>query len=782
MLDTGWVTCKFRFTLSPCNSDTVITVKAYGISPIITSLDSLHLTLHCSGSIIDTIPIWNTGSAPLDISNISFSNHIGNIQILGWTSQKQLPITIQNKKSDSLIIQYSSNKIGKEVIYLSIDNNDRTLARGSKQPYSIMLVCTTESEDISVKNQIIDFGNVCINNKIDTAISLKNIGNIAAYLSVIKNSQPPYNLEFLNPNIQADESENILISFLPTQRGLFFDTLIIKTGDCKEITLYLKGYGIESLLATKPSSIKDILILNQTKYQSIKLTNTGNIPLDIVNYSFNPPLTNITADLQPTLTQTLDTNQSISFNLGLTANQIGVYSGEICFEAQGLCPLNICIPIELNSVARSVSVDNAVDFPTIYCSGKLYDTLWIRNFGELPDTITQISISGDNSFALVQSPQLPAFINARDSMAILLLFQPINEGEFTATLHLETVQPLGQIFDIPITASFYRSIITSNLTKLDFGILERCDVPITKQFTIYNNGMADEALIVIEKQFANYFSFDNSDNIIVKGKDSVVISITFYPEIAKNEGVYSSKILWANTLCPDTTIIEFTAQILEPHLSYSKTDINFYSVWKDDIKYDTINITNNSTIARQIQIIKYPDDNDFQITAIENNSTLDFPILIQPSSSILLVVSFKATNEGNFNDDFYIEEKSICVDTLLFNLQSNVPEEQYSAKVFIDNYIVKYGDTLTFYIELSDDLPRIQAEQISFDIEFDTYLYFPLEVMVRNENLDSYTSINFHKKIRHIDAVIDSIYAHYLLNNSGKIIAIKGIALYSSPT
>ncbi|MCE5305285.1 choice-of-anchor D domain-containing protein [bacterium] len=782
LIDTGWNSSVFKFYREPCSRDTNITIKAYGVSPIINSVDSLHLTIHCSGSIIDTIPIWNTGNNLLTISKTSFSQHDGDIQILGWTSNRQLPISIPVKSSDSLIIQYSPAKIGKEIIYLSIENNDRTLARGNKQPLSILLVCTLESEDISVKNMNIDLGDICLDSQSDTLISLINKGNITSNLSIIENCKPPFSLQVDQFDIEATRSGEIQLHFSPTKTGSFLDTLILQTGDCKKITLYLKGRGIDGALSIQPNSISDMITTNQSKTFSIKISNIGNIPLGIVNYSFNPPLSGFTADLQPILTQNIDTTQSITFDLIITANQAGSYSGEICFEADGICPTSICIPVELTSVARSITTDQSIDFGKIYCDGLLYDTLWIRNKGTIPDTVTQITISGESCFSIYQSPQIPAFINGNDSVGVIILFLPINEGDFSANLHIETIQPKGQIFDIPITGSFYRSVISSNTTLLDFGILEKCDEPITKQFTIYNNGMLDEILTAIQKDFGNYYSFDLLDNIPLPGKDSVIISITFHPDIAQNEGNYLGEVTWASSSCPDTIKIDFIAKIIEPKLSYSKFDINFGNVWKDEIKFDTIQVNNNSAVTRQIKMIQLPDNSDFQIVAMNNNVKVDFPISIRPNTSIELIVSFNASKVGDFGDNFIIEESSVCKDTLEFHLQSVVPNEQYYARIFIEDYEIPYDNILTFYVELSEDLPKVIADSIQFAIDFDKYLFYPMKLGVRDENLNSYNSIEYNYLNGRINASINYQQSQYLLNNKGKIIAITGLTLFSSPT
>lgn len=782
LLDTGWSIGKYRFYLDPCGNDTTITIKAYGVSPIINSIDSLNIKIRCEGTVIDTIPIRNTGNYPLEISNLSFTSHLGNIQILGWTSKKQLPISIPAKSSDSLIIQYSANNIGKEIFYLSIQNNDRTLARGSKQPYSIMLVCTLESENVSPPNNTIDLGKVCLNSQIDTSISLINRGNITANLEILKNCHPPFSLQINNSQIEPDENVKINFRFSPTIPGQFYDTLIIKTGDCKEISLFLTGIGLVGELASEPDFLEGLIITNQTKNFPIKISNIGNIPLDIVNYTFNPPLTGFSAELQPLLSQTIDSNQSISFILTIITNQVGSYRGEICFVAEGTCPTHICIPIELTGLSRSLTTDSSIIFPTLYCGGEIYDTLWINNYGIVPDTVTQVSLSGDNSIEIISLPQLPAIINGNDSIPIVIRFRTNDEGIANAILHIETVQPLGQIFDIPITASFYKSIINSNIYTVDFGTIERCNEPISKQFKIYNQGMADEILYTINRDYGNYFSIDITDNFVIKGKDSIVVVVTFYPEIAQKAGNYSGKMIWTTTLCPDTIGIEFTAEIIAPHLSYSKFDIDFNNVWKDDIKYDTILITNNSSVPREINIIKYPENSDFQINAFVNNALVNFPISIAPQSIAELRLSFTANKVGIFSDNFLIEESSVCRDTIEFLLHANVPYEQYTAKIFIDDYIANYGDTLSVYIELSDDLPRINANSIAFILEFDSYLFHTLEASIRSADLISYIPINYKKSLGKIEALIDSSYSYYLLHNKGKIIAIKGVALYSSPT
>jgi hypothetical protein len=773
LLDTGWVYQEYKFVLLPCNIDTIIQIAAYGVSPIITSIDSLHFVSHCKGSIIDTIPVRNTGNALLSITNTSIVGNPTEVQILGWTSKRNYPVNIPQKSVDSIIIRFNPQQIGITSYQLKLDNNDLTLARGNKNPLNVLLVGRRESELISIKDTVIDFSKICINSKKDSIITLENVGNLTAVIEHKNQTKEPFSIQLpWNFTINKKEKAQFAISFAPKNSGNFKDTILLKTGDCNYLRIYVTGIGIESKLAETPSSINLTLKSNESKDVKLQLRNVGNDLLNIRKFSLVPPTTDFTFTLNPSLTQTLDISQQIDFTLSILSKKNAFYKGQICFEASGLCPANICIPIELISIDRYLTLADTTDFGLTKCIGHKLDTIWIHNAGATADTLLSYDLEGSNAFSLAGLINSPNSIPAGDSLGIIVKFETDIEGDYEAKLTVQSIEPDGQTLQTIFKAKFKKSIFDISKDFIDFGTFERCDNDTTITVTLHNKGLLDDELISYSSLISAPFSAINYSSLAFIGNSKQEITISLSLK-TNPKGLVKGHIYWYSETCGDTLKFDFQANFIDPKLTYTSSNINFGSVWVNDKKNESVVVTNNSSRTRTIGSIKNFSNPFFKLIS-------PLPLTFDPGESKDIVFAFNPTSPGNFSDSLIIEEFSVCHDTLSILLQGSTPTESYLATIEAGNYETNAGDTVIIEISLNPSLDRIQPDSIKFELGFDKYLVFPIQLLLQTQ-VNSFANHSFNYSDGKLSAGFNDAESKNIFALGGNIMKIKSLALASSP-
>lgn len=772
--DTGWVSQDYRFILLPCNTDTIITISAYGVSPIINSLDSLHFISRCNGDILDTIPVWNTGNASLTISKASIVGNPPEVQIIGWTSKKNYPLNIPINKSDSIIIRFTPQLLSNTSYYLKLDNDDLTLTRGNKNPLNVLLLGRKESELIKIKDSVIDFSKICISKVKDTIITFENIGNISGLVKLENKTKLPFSANLpWNFTINSKEKGSFSLRFSPTEIGQFYDTLIFKTGDCNYLRLYLKGIGIESKIESSPTNILGTLKSGESKNYSILLKNSGNTVLNITNYRFNPPTSDFSFELLPALSQTLDINQQIEFVLKALSNKNAFYKGQICFQVQSDCPLEICIPVEFISISRYLSIVDSLNFGINKCSSIEYDTIWVKNAGAVPDTIDSYDLSGSTEFKLTEVINSITSIPSGDSVGFVIKFSALIEGKYSAVLTVNSKNPDGQTLITQINAEFKKTDFILSTNNINFGTFEKCDKDTTITIEITNNGTLSDQLLAFGYTISDGFEINDYSPIYLEGNSKYFLNIKFSPSKTSASGIITNYISWYSSTCNDSLKLNFQANIIDPKLNYSSKELDFGSVWINDTKQDVIVATNNSEVTRTIKSIKSLSNQSFVLVS-------SLPIILNPTETKEIIFKFSPLQQGNYSDTLIIEESSSCSDTLMLSLVGSSPFEEYSATITAGNYNAFPGDTIFVEFTLTPNLDRIFPDLISFRINFDKHLIYPVQLLYQS-TLGNYSNHYYEYSSGSLTTLFSKEESNSILTNSNKVILLKAVIMASMP-
>ncbi len=772
LIDTGWSEQLFKFKLLPCSIDTIVKVRAYGYSPIINSIDSLHFVSTCSGKIRKVIPVWNTGNSNLIISKNLIANNPTEVKIIGWSSGKSLPIKITPKQADSIIIEIDVINEKSQAYILQLHNNDKTLTRGNKEIIDILLVAKMMTENVSA-HSIIDFGRVCLNGNKDTIIIFENKGNIFALLEKIDGLEKPYELLLpWNAQINPNESINVKCVFNGEKVGIFIDTLKLKTGSCKELQILFVGEVVFSDFEINPTLINEIIKKNESKVIDANIANTGNTDLSIVKYTLKPPATDIEITYDNSFPFLIANDQYFNFKINIKSLNNTSYKGELCFTAYQECYVEKCIPIEISSISRFVTFGNNSSFSQITCDGYAQDTILIVNKGTISDTITNISLNGDKEFSLVNLVTLPYSLPQNDSMKIIIEFNSQLEGVFSTFLNITTLEPEGKLLPMPISMDFKKSIISIDTNFIDFGIFEVCDISQSKSIRITNTGLLDNIIDISPSNLQNYYEILPSLKFYIEPSISRDLTINFHPDKTKQFGIFYDTLSLTSSNCPQYFSIILKYEIINPKLTYTNRNIDFGIIEAEESDLKQITITNNSTVTRTINLIKPLSLNEFKLLT-------EFPITFAPGESKLVEFEYTSLVAGSFLDSIIIEEYSSCRDTILIKIKAHTPEEFYSAKVWIDNYSANVGDAIDIHIKMSPILEKLHPTKLSTTISFDPYLFYPQKVFYNANSISK--SYEYSYSFGNLLIELNKDEADEMLTRDTILFTIEGKVLASDP-
>ncbi|MDW8225229.1 MAG: YCF48-related protein, partial [Bacteroidota bacterium] len=363
--DTGWMEARFRIRLQPCAHDTVIVVRVYGISPILTAPTTRPYTLRCQLGQMDSIPIANTGNDTLRIERIWIDQSPpGTITVLGWRSGQALPARIPPRRADTLRLFIQPPSEGAFTATLWLENNDSTKVRGQKNPFRIELSGEARRTDLVSELRSYDFGRVCVGSSREVRLRVENRGTLTAFLSQPRVA-PPFMAELEDrrnpPLILGKDSLGLRIRFSPTWEGSFADTVLITATPCGErIAITVRGEGIRSAIQLIPNRVHQSVptVVSDTVEFQVVAAGSAHVRLD--RYRWDPPAPSWLRILAPSPGTWLRSGEQLTVLLSLSpTGSAERYSGTLCIESDAECPASTCIQVELTRVRSHIRIEPA---------------------------------------------------------------------------------------------------------------------------------------------------------------------------------------------------------------------------------------------------------------------------------------------------------------------------------------------------------------------------------------------------------------------------------------
>ncbi len=778
--DTGWTYARFRIKLEPCSRDTFITVKAYGTGPIIDSDSSAFFSLDCIDEIIDTIPINNIGNADLNLEDAVMDDPSQGFSVIGWTSGRTLPFSIEPLEPDSIIVRFAPRAPGNYSTILRFFYNDGAKTGNIDNPYEISLGGTYVQTNLVVKDTIIDFGDVCLGSFVSKTTYITNINGVTATIFDPLFGTVPFSAKLGNGSypvmINGNDSATLEITFSPDLRGIVRDTLILTSAPCDEVlTVIVVGNGIEADFIYTPESINKIIKTNTQLDTTVNVRNTGTTELEIISITLKPPQKNLTFNYAPQNGK-LSPGEDMDFRLVFMASIDTVINATICIKATGDCDVERCIPVRITSQTTKIIADrDEINFGYFRCEPyAARDTITITNEGVTAERIFAPVIDPPNSpFRIVNINDFTYDIGPNSTFNVIVEYLPVAEENSTATISIGTSDDLNDTITVAL-AGEYRNVITEpDKYSLDFGEVETCETVRYQTITFTNQGTIADTLYIDKSPAVGFYSNISGDFIVPSGGGEYSIDIFLDPSLFPSTGVKSGSFEIRSRVCPNRYVIDVSTKIIRPVLSVVPQSIDFGELWMGEYAESSVIISNSTDYTKIVTDIKIEPDTD----GFAHDATL--PITLASNAETVVNITFDAINEGRHQRKLVVYSESVCKDTIAVGLAAFVPEEKYLIKLSIPDYSIDYGGIFTIEINLEKPVYKFHPNEFYFEINFDKELFSPQKMYVKDGS--GRQEIKYEYADGRISGRVDSTLSINLFDSVGTIIFIEGMAIVAVP-
>lgn len=770
--DTGWTSSRFQIYLYPCDTFHFVTVKVYGKSPIILVDSALSYDFFCDLQKI-YIPIKNGGNDTLRFEDLSFSPKITGLSILGWKSGKPLlSNSILPKNADTLILEVNPDFEGTISTKLIIKNNDLTTSRGRKQNVSISLKITAYISKLKLLNDTLNFGKVCVGDTSILRVIVNNYGNYSDYISSIKKSIDEFivTANRIFPYLVAQkDSLHLYVSFMPKSIGLFVDSILLVSKECKDtLRLFVIGEGVQQKVDYLPKFIYVKVLLNTSKEEIVNLWNLANYSIDVTRLSSDIPLDSIGITFFPLTDSSITYQDSFAFRMVVFGKQRGKFTGNIKVGLEGICDVNLTIPIIVEVVDKNLVFPPIIDFGSQYCIRN--DTslsLTFSNNSTLPDTIQLITLTQKyNQFYLLGGLAFPIEIKSLADFTLQIFYTPNQLGYDTAFVNVY-FEDSTRNTTIPVFAFYGESQIKSSATFIDFGEVQYCDSSITEYVNIYNLGNIPDSVVVVRG-----FSYSELNYILEKssinGFDTSFLAIRLSPSF--NARRLADTLIIGFLNCPQQVTIIVIGEIVVPDFSVAPSFIDLGEIWMGTSKQATVLFSNKSQ-----ENLSYILSNK-SFYSLNFNDDKSFILYLNTGESKEYSFKYFGSEEGEFTDTLIFDVKGKCLYEAKVLIHYVVPKEKYDLLFKVGKYSVKPNEEVVIEIENLTPSKLLKLDSMSLELWFDRWLFYPTECLSSVFGKD--ISCSFYPEFSKI-LVKGKLLSQFIEGNLSLL--QKGTALYSFP-
>ncbi len=404
-----------------------IALEGVGIQPRIQFSGYNFGLMRVGQSIQQAVPFENTGNDTLHIENASIAQPSTRFRLgafdqavpPGGTGTALVTYTPNQAQTDNAILELSTD-----------DPNDLAADVPLTGQGALPQMVVPENR------QTINMGQVKVNSSTTQAFFITNNGNWNLNITNTQASPEPFSVLGGQNVIAVGSTGYVTVSFAPNSTGQFQGTLVIEGDDPSNPsdTIFLTGTGIESAFSVNPVNVNFGLVPVQTTvFDTIVLTNTGSVSVNILSYSLTPQ-TGVFTLVNSSATQVVG-NGTASVVVSFTPNATGNYSGTLTISTDADVTPTRTISLTGEGVKGTLVLPQAAyDFGSIVVNNDSTILVTLSNSGEASLTINTLMVTGsafsDGTFSTPQTIPVGGFI------PLSLTFQPSAVGIATGTVNI----------------------------------------------------------------------------------------------------------------------------------------------------------------------------------------------------------------------------------------------------------------------------------------------------------------------------------------------------------
>lgn len=716
--DTGWTETVFRVRLGPCLRDTLIKVRIYGLSPIITAPTGVFVNVACKRSDTLRLPISNTGNAQLEISSLRISTATSNaFSIIGFRSGRSgIPWKFNVGEIDTLLIAYVPEK-GRDFTTLEIVSNDLTRKRGVKTPWMVNLQGNSDRPSLIVDKRVIDVGSLCGGSIVSRNINITNTGLLQGTFSATKSSS----LISLQPagsvSISPGQVRQISVTVNATKEGRFTDTVMIRLSPCDTIIpVVITGVVELPEIQITPAVIADSGVPNEvlSGRAVIRLTRGDSVTVREIRVA---PLPAQLKFMLPPLPMILRRTDSIVVDFTYTSATAADYIGIIEVVGTTSCTTSASSEIRFSVFSNDVRITpNPVTWQYRCTNAKQERSITVEARGTVPVTVVSARRRGATSPFYLTGPSFPFTVNPGEQRAITVLFDPTSPGVFTDSVDIDT-DVEGADPTIVLRGEYLTADIESAPSLVDLGALAPCDDEEVFWVRVANAGtLTSQVQVTASSSLTRAVIVPSQLTLSPSAVDSVQVRMR--PSDYPVGSMVTGTIVVTENACndADSTFLQFmissptTLRLLPDPLDVGQILIGSRAVGSvtiDNPGADTITIT-----SARLQ----PATGPWTL-----RSSLDGR-RIAPYEKIFADVEFLPVATGQVDARLIVESQGTCPDTATSIITGMGREPRvpitYRVPLRVDEYVVGPDTRLDIPVHLDADVRDALIDSIAWTVRY----------------------------------------------------------------
>lgn len=716
--DTGWMQTRFRVRLGPCQRDTFITVRIYGLSPIITCASGAFASAGCA--MVDTlrVPMTNTGNAALEITSLKIDQNASTaFTIVGFTSgRKGIPWMIPVGERDTLLIAYRSDR-GRDVSSLEVISNDRTRKRGVKTPWYVTLQGLSDKPRVTIDKRIINLGSLCRGSVVERNINVSNSGLVLASVSAIENVSALEVRPGAVLDVQPGQNRQLVVAYTATSSGPFRDTVFIRVAPCDTIIpVIVTGVVEDPLVRIDPAIIRANGMTNDTLRGRAVIRLIGGDSVRITDIRISPLPAALRFTL-PSLPRTLIVTDSIVVNLAYSTPLPSDYRGVIEVVGATSCTTRTSAEIHFTVASNEVEITPDSALWSYRCAnGAEQREIVVVAKGTIPVTVQSVRKRSAMSPFFVTGPGFPLVVNPGEQKTITVEFTPSSPGRYVDTLDIETTVN-GVNPSIPLRGDYLVASVTTEPRVLDLGTISICGADTSIPVRIRNNGMIDLKASVVVSPSLRAAAISSTSLTLKTGEvDSVWITIS--PKNHSPNTTVSGMVFVQEDGCgrSDSTLIQFFVKgPVEPILQPNPLDAGVVTIGARAVGSITVENPSSDTMTI-LSAELVPQTAEWKITRSITGG------VIAPFSSVSVDVEYAPLREEQTSVRLVVVSQAGCLDTAVSLLTGTGKEPRapvtYRIPLRVDEYTVLPRIALDIPIHLSANVVDAKLDSIQWTLRY----------------------------------------------------------------
>jgi hypothetical protein len=483
--------------------------------------------------------------------------------------------------------------------------------------HAVSITETPSGAILTESPSTINFGNVSVSSSSTQAMTVKNVGNVAAQFAfTIGSGSTSITVPTSSQSLAAGGTTSVNATFAPTQSGSFSNTATLGvpngTALCGPLpsTISLTGTGTIGVAGVSPGNV-DFGLVNCGSAPSGKpvvISNTGTASFTFTAslnagasspFALTVPSTTVAANGSVTLTvspQPVPAAGSIAA-LTDTLHITTSIPGDTAHD----------VPLSLTPQGAILAVSTGTEpFGNVLTGQSSTLPLTVTNTGNVTATVS-FTMSGSAAFAVGPSGQS---VTASSPLSATATFHPTTPGALTATATLSAALPAGMAMcgaipaPVSLSGTGTSGAISLSASSVDLGAFACGSTPTAAQsatITVTNTGTAPFTFTpALAAGAASQFSFTTPNGTTVAangGTASIVVASKAIPNVASVAALVDTLQVTTNIFADSAHNVGLSVTPSGAILSFSPSSIPFGNVTSGQTASQSLTITNSGNAA-----------------------------------------------------------------------------------------------------------------------------------------------------------------------------------------